>query len=252
MSTNSDLFEEPVQVDPPVQEDATQVDKYADLLKSIVNEEGNQKYDSLEKALEALAHAQRHIPELKAQLSEKEKRAMELEKLLGEHSSIEDLVSRLTEKKEPDGQGNHPVANGLDEQAVAKILEDRLAQRESAARAEANKSKVAQALNAKYGEKAPDEIKRIAAEVGMTPKELGELATRSPEAVLRFFNAAPVKGASPTVGGMNIPPYNSGRPEVKRPEKSVLSGVGASKGAAELMRQIREDTLDKAKNGYYQ
>jgi len=253
MSTNSDnLFNEPGKVDPPAQEGNPPVDKYADLLKSIVNEDGKQKYDSLEKALEALAHAQRHIPELKAQLSEKEKRAMELEEMLGKTSSIEDLVTRLTEKKEPDSQGNPPVANGLDEQAVAKILEDRLAQREIAARAEANKSKVAQALNAKYGDKAPDEIKRIASEVGMTPQELGELATRSPDAVLRFFNAAPVKGATPTTGSLNIPPINHGTSEIKRPERSVLSGPGAGKDAVELMRQIKENTLEKAKNGYYQ
>ena len=46
---------------------------YADLLRNIKNEDGNQKYDTIQKALEALSHSQTYIPQIKSQLTEREK-----------------------------------------------------------------------------------------------------------------------------------------------------------------------------------
>ncbi len=252
MSTNSeDIFatDNSGQTDPSDQTKPSLDSKYADLLKAIKNENGEQKYDSLEKALEALAHAQRHIPELKAQLTEKEKRAMELEELLGKTSSIEDLVTRLTEKKEPEGQGNPPVASGLDEQAVAKLLEQKLAERAIMERAEQNMSKFTQAVKEKFGDKAADAIQQVSKDTGLSMDDLKQLATKSPDAVLKFFNIQGAKSPSPTIGGMNIPPVNQQTTEPAKPTKSLLSGSGSGKDAVEYMRQIREHVLAEAQRG---
>lgn len=251
MSTNSeDLFNENNDgTTPAVETPNLSVDKYADLLKAIKNEDGAQKYDSLEKALEALVHSQDYIPKLKAQLSEKEKRTLELEELLGKTSSIEDLVTRLTEKKEPDSQGNPPVASGLDEQAVAKLLEQHLAQRDIAQRAEANMSKFTQALKEKFGEKASDEVKRISTETGLSLDDLKQLATKSPEAVLKFFNVSGAKSPTPTTGGMYRNPVTEQVTDPGRPNKSLLSGAGSSKDAVEYMRQLRAHVLAEAQAG---
>jgi hypothetical protein len=52
---NDDVFNNSGQ--PPLNTDTNNA-KYADLLKSIKNEDGIQKYDSIDKALEALRHSQ--------------------------------------------------------------------------------------------------------------------------------------------------------------------------------------------------
>lgn len=252
MSTNSeDLFNTDNHdgITPPVDNTNPSVDKYADLLKAIKNENGEQKYDSLEKALEALVHSQDYIPKLKAQLTEKEKRALELEELLGKTSSIEDLVTRLTEKKDPDGQANPPVANGLDEQAVAKILEERLVQRDAQRVAESNMSKFTQALKDKFGEKASDEVKRISAETGLSLEDLKQLATKSPDAVLKFFNVTGAKSPTPTIGSMYSNPLRESSTDPGRPSKSLLSGPSSSKDAVEYMRSLRAHVFAEAERG---
>lgn len=252
MSTNSeDLFNTDNNdgTTTPIENTNLPVDKYADLLKAIKNESGEQKYDSLEKALEALIHSQDYIPKLKAQLTEKEKRALELEELLGKTASIEDLVTRLTEKKAPDSQANPPVASGLDEQAVAKLLADTLAQRDIAQRAEANMAKFTQALKDKFGEKASDEVKRISTETGLSLEDLKQLATKSPDAVLKFFNVTGVKSPTPTIGSMYSNPLRESVTDPGRPSKSLLSGSGSSKDAVEYMRSLRAHVFAEAERG---
>ena len=57
---------------PPVEnKPQVPVDKYADLLKSIKNENGEQKYDSIEKALEALGHSSHLFHSLRVSLLKK-------------------------------------------------------------------------------------------------------------------------------------------------------------------------------------
>src|SRR3546814_1766851 len=68
------------------------VDKYADLLKSIKNESGEQKYDSIEKALEALGHSQSFIPQIKSQLTEKEQELERVKAELSQRQSVEEVM----------------------------------------------------------------------------------------------------------------------------------------------------------------
>ena len=69
-------------------------------LMEIKNENGQPKYDTLEKALDALAHAQQFIPKVKTEKDELAAKVAELEAKLAASGNVEDIVSKLLQKKE--------------------------------------------------------------------------------------------------------------------------------------------------------
>src|SRR3546814_7925150 len=83
-------------------------------------------------------------------------------------------------------------------------------------------SKVQEALKAKFGDKAQEAVAAKAAELGVSPSELGDLASKSPAMVLALFQTTGQSGPKPTSGSANIPPINHGQPPVGRPEKSEI------------------------------
>lgn len=234
-------------VDPPK---PSTNDKVETLLKSIKNENGEQKYDTLDKALEALGHSQQFIPQIKSQLTEKEKEIERLKAELEQRESIESVVQRLT-ARQTIVEDDPPAPVGLDEQAVQKLVEQSLGrtleQRDAQTRYQDNVSKVQDALISKFGDKTKEVLAEKAASLGTTPKELGDLAGRNPTLVLELFKAQGVSHTpNPTVRGRNVESTNLKPEELKRPEKSLLRG-GSNKDREEFMKQIATNV--RAKHG---
>lgn len=217
--------------------------KLADLLKSIKNENGEQKYNSVEKALEALGNAQAFIPQLKSQLSEKDQELERIKNELEQRESVEQVVQRLI-AKEPKGEGHPPATSGLDEQAVINLVKQTFQQNKQIETVEANRLKVQETLRVQFGDKAGDAVAQKAAELGTTPEELGELASKNPNLVLALFNTQGYKSPTVTVGSHNLPAGLNKPPELKRPEKSLLSGA-TTKEQKEFMRQVRANVYAK-------
>lgn len=219
------------------------VDKYADLLKSIKNESGEQKYDSIEKALEALGHSQSFIPQIKSQLTEKEKELERVKAELSQRQSVEEVMQRLIANNQ-NGEGNPPAASGLDEQAVMKLVQQTLNQTKEQETIASNQTKVQEALKAKFGDKAGEAVANKAAELGVSPKELGDLASKSPAMVLALFQTTANSGPKPINGGANIPPLRNGPEPVTRPEKSVLSGA-TTREQKDFLKKVQAEVYAK-------
>lgn len=243
MTDQSNVFDAPVNQNQDQQQQtqsAPSLEAYNQLLASIKNEQGTQKYDSLPKALEGLANAQQYIPQLKTELQQKEAELAELRNKLAQQASIEDVVSRLTAKQAQTQVESPTQASGLDEKAVLELLERQIAQRESASRASANAQTVHEALASKYGDKAQDVVAAKAQELGTTPQELGKLAAQNPKLVLGLFNTSTPSGPKPTVNGLNTSGFQQAPQQpLERPSKSLLRGA-TSKEQAEFMRKIKE------------
>ncbi len=220
---------------------------YSDLLKTIKNESGEQKYDSLPKALEGLANAQTYIPELKGQLEQREQELAELKAKLEGTASVEDLVAKLTAQKQEPSEVNPqtPAATpaSLDEKAVADIFAKMIQDRDTQSQLELNKATVSKQLNEKFGDKAPEAIAQKALELGTTPEQLGELSGQSPAMVLALFGGKQIS-TSPTTSSISLPMGSPEQPELKRPEKSLLAGA-TSKEQADFMKQIRDEVYRK-------
>lgn len=218
---------------------------YADLLKLVRNEHGDQKYDSIPKALEGLVHAQQFIPQLQTTLHSKEAEIERLQAELSKKANLEEVVSRLTATQQPSVRDEPPVTSGLDQQAVVNLINQTLQQTRQQDSVQANVLKVQEALSSRYGDKTVEALETKARELGTTRQELGELAGRNPSLVLALFNVQAPLGAKPTTGSVTIPSsYQPPREELTRPEKSLLSGA-TSKDQAEFMRKIKKDVYAK-------
>lgn len=221
------------------------VTKPEDLLKSILNESGEQKYKSVEDALIALDHSQKYIPQLKHQLTDNEQKLKDLEEKVGKFGNIEETVQRLL-AKEPTPAVTPPAASGLDEQAVRKLLADQLQAERVNATLSANQQKVNDTLVSKFGDKALDALEAKAAELKTSRQALGELAKQNPDLVLALFASAPHKDPNPSTSGRRTPDPVRVVDPLKKPERSLLSGPGANvrdqgERFALLRQQVHKD-----------
>lgn len=216
---------------------------FADQLSSIRNEEGKPKYDSVDKALEALKHSQEFIPQLKHENEELKRKLEELSANSEKMSKVEEMLERLAAKGAEDGQ---PANQSLDEQSVLALLEKQLEQRDQLSAAKQNVQTVQSKLQEKFGDKAAEAVRQKAEELGTTPEELGLLAERNPKMVLAYFGASAPSKNKITTPGQNTTSISSTQTEegLQRPAKSLLAGA-TSKEQAEYMRRVREEVYKR-------
>ncbi|MNY19707.1 hypothetical protein D3C86_1531530 [compost metagenome] len=159
---------------------------------------------------------------------------------------MEDVVSRLTaSQQQAQVKDEPPVTSGLDEQAVMNLVKNVLTQTEQQNSAKSNVLQVQNTLKAKYGEKTIEVLDAKASELGTTRQQLGELASTNPALVLALFGTQASNNAKPTTTSVTIPSsYQPPREELKRPEKSLLSGA-TSREQAEFMRKVKADIYAK-------
>lgn len=219
------------------------VELFATKLMDIRNERGEPKYDSIEKALEALRHSQEYIPQLK---QEKDRLAQEVQRMreeLAKHAGIEDVIARLSPQQQVEAPTTQVAPVALDEKAVQEMLQRALTEREKGQLASQNLSAVRKALVDKFGDKAAEEVKTKAASLGLPMEEVDRIAATSPSAVLAWFNAtSPTSSSAPVRSTVTIPERE---PEgITRPSTSMLRGASA-KDQAEFMRKIRDEVYRK-------
>lgn len=215
-------------------------DLFADQLAAIKNEQGAPKYDSVEKAIEALQHSQQYIPELKDKLSSQEAMISELQAKLEATEKVQDIVNQQTTPNDVQNT-NEP---SLSAEQVAELVTQKLEQQKALSTQEQNQISVNNTLTERFGTEAPAEVAKKAKELGMKPSELGELSKKNPAMVLALFGEKQSGSPSPSLGSVRTP---QDTPEVKplsKPDKSLLSGATA-KEQAEFMAKVREEVYRK-------
>ncbi|MNJ09621.1 hypothetical protein D3C77_37670 [compost metagenome] len=246
MPDQANLFEAQPQVTQQqveAQQQTTSVDtQLVDLLTGIKNESGQQKYDSVPKALEGLAHAQQYIPQLKSELVSKDQEIATLREELAKRTAVEDVVTRLTAAKvEQQEPGTPATASGLTEEAVLQLVQNVLVKQKVHDQAAQNTAQVQQALIQRYGDKSREVVETKAKELGLTAQKLGQLASENPQLVLALFNASPSAAVKPTTGSQHLPStYQPVQSKLERPTKSLLSG-STSAEQKEFMAKVKAD-----------
>jgi len=195
---------------------------FTDQLASITNEDGTQKYNTVEDALKGTKHAQEYIPQLKSQLSEKEAEVIALKAKLESQGTLEDVVSRLTEQpKTPEAESQPAPTATLTEESVMQLINNNKAKEQ----ADLNEQAVSASLAEKYGDKAPEMLQAKANELGSTVQELQKIARNNPTMVMSFFQTKPIQVNNPTPSSMNVPP-SSGEQAPARPKAlDLLKGT---------------------------
>lgn len=218
----------------PQQNPAT--DPLQDLLASIKNEQGVPKYKDVPTALSALQHSQAFIDQLKREKAEQDAKLAQLQAELEKRQAVEDVVNRLSQPSSNAATTNTEV---LTPEQIAKLVQDQLQQATDLSQKEANLRKVNETLITRFGDKAGEVLKAKATELGMTVAELGELAQKTPQAVLAYFPATTKDTPQPS--GLNTSGFQSSvnTTEIPNPSKSILSGA-SSKEQAAYMAQIKQ------------
>lgn len=231
---------------PPVEknEEAAPIvnDIWTEKLKTIVREDGTPKYSTVEDALEALNASQAHIANIEAEnalLAEKAKEAQTLKE------TLERLGNSMNEEKPVVVT---PQANGgLSEEAALELVNNVLNSRQQTEVAINNIKTVESKLVSKFGseEAAQRAIVAKAKELKVSLAKLKQDSATSPDYVLALFgNEKPT--AAPNTGTINLSRPQPTDSEVKRPDKSILSGRGATdRNQTDLMAQIRANIHKK-------
>jgi hypothetical protein len=229
----------------PATNQADSSNVFADQLSMIKNENGEQKYDTLPKAIDALAHSQQYIPQLKGDLDTAQAEIATLQEKLAKTEAVEDVVSRLTAQQQAPQAEVTPQTSGLDENAVETLLANMLDQRASQDTQASNEKLVSDALIKTYGDKTHEVLQTKAAEMGTTVQALQEQSRQNPQLVLAAFATAPQGSPQVTSGSITIPPITPNGPApVVAPKKSVLMGATARE-QADHMREIRDAVYAK-------
>lgn len=241
----TDVFDQNTQTPTPI----VSSDPFADKLKNIVNDQGQQKYENTEKALEALAASQAHIKRLEDEAKAREQEQQKLREEATKAQALEEIVQRLTGNRNRAPEVETPT-NPVDvEKVIATQVQNALSVEKQREAANANGQAVRNALVGKFGdvEKAREAVNAKASELGMTNEGLAALSSQNPKLVLSLFGLTG-QHSTPQVTTPSSTPLT--RPQVdtpvKAPEFSVISGPGATdKNRKELMAKIKEEIYKK-------
>ncbi len=251
--SDQDIFNEENKTDTADQQNGDDVTSvFADKLMAITKEDGTPKYDSIEKALDALKASQDHIKTLENDNRTHQQKIEELTAAANKVAELEEVIrtmsanGNMNNEEKPQG-GNPTDTGGLSEQEAADLIKRILNEERQTSTAIENVKSVESKLVAKFGDAATANkaVKEKAQELGVDLAKLKELSATSPKAVLALFgesNSSP----SATTSSVNTSGIQPKPSTLERPEKSILSGPGATdKNRMELMRKIKEEVYRK-------
>lgn len=226
----------------PVQQPSQQ-SAFTDLLGKIRNEKGEQKYNSVDTALDALAHSQSYIPQLKSELSAKDAEIQRLKEELSKRAAVEDVVEKLTARQaQPEST---PQVSGLSEQDVLNLVQNFSTKQQQEQAASLNEKKVSDALFGQYGDKTQEVVAKKAAELGMTVEALKTLSRTSPNAALQLFGSVSGNGAPKTTkGSISIPPTTQREENLGKPTKSMLIGA-STREQVDYLQKIKQEVYNR-------
>lgn len=224
---------------------SSQTDPFADKLGAIKNEKGEPKYKDIETALDALAASQQFIETLKAEKAEEQRKAQEAAAELAKMGSIDDFVKRISPDATPSTPAKTPEGGeGLSEEKVAQLLEDRLQRQAQETQRQSNLSAVVDSLSKVHGDstKVAEHIQAKAKELDTTPAALKEMAMSNPTLALNVLGGE-VKSAPKPSQSTTIPPVS---PTDDNPppnfEKGIARGGFTSKELVEMFRESKKYT----------
>lgn len=158
-------------------------DPVVTMLQEIKNDKGEQKYKTVEDAVNALKHSQEYIPSLTREKQRLEQELADAKAKAEKVSELESTVARLLEQRP--ASTNAPAV--VDESVIETLVTRTLARTKAQEDAERNTQTVVTAISSKFGDKAEEVFYGKAAEFGMSRAEVNQLAATKPKLVLSLL-----------------------------------------------------------------
>ena len=217
---------------------------FVDQLAVIKNEDGLPKYDSVPKALDALAQSQLYIQKLEGEAATNSTEMVGLREQVAKNAVVEDVVARLTAQNNDTPVQETPQPKVVDEAAVLDMVRNALNQDRTAEKSKENVSLVQTTIVGKYGEKASEAMAAKAVELGTSLESLKKLSAESPALVIALFDGAKAPVDNPTSSSVTLNLTPKGPVPLEKPTKSLLAGA-TSKEQTDFMDRVREDVHAK-------
>lgn len=185
MTDQSSIFNGQMEATPPQQaSQQAQPNPLENLLTQIKNERGEQKYKSVEDALNALKHSQEYIPQLNQRLQQTEAELEAARAAAARVAEVEATVARLMNR-----QTNEPAATPavIPEDKITELVQATLQRTRAEEEAAKNQKIVVQAVASKFGADADKVFYGKANELGFSVSEMNRLAATNPKAVLSLL-----------------------------------------------------------------
>ncbi len=240
------VFDDENKPNPEATPPVNQGNPFADQLGSILNDEGKPKYETVEKALEALNASQDFIKTLKTEKQELENKYTAVEQELAKRANIEDFVNRLsgTPNEPKPNEETPPVKDAISVESVEEMFQKQFEQREQQSRQQANLDRVVSELSKTHGDQANAVVREKAKELNTTTEKLQELARENPDMALRLLADGTSSSSSTQFTQHNSP---NNEPEVEMPkfEKSLTRGGVTNQELAKAWKEVGEYTQKK-------
>jgi hypothetical protein len=208
------------------------------MLAGIKNENGEQKYASVEEALKGLANAQSHIKTL-------EQEHAELRSTLKSQEDLAQLLENNKPKEETqEQQTQQPAQPTLTAEDVVQLLENR----EKAKVGNSNLDKVKEAMKQKYGVEYSKVLSSKTDELGLTPELVDNMAKTSPDALLKLFGVEASTPKPSMSGGANTQSFSK-QPE---PPKKFDPFSSPSSPEVEKWLEVSNRVAAQIEDGSYQ
>lgn len=189
---------------------------FAHILESIKRDDGSQKFDKVDTALQSIQPKDDHIAAIEAENAQ-------LKEDIAKFGSQEDILKKFLENRDP-VEDAKPADAQIDKGTMSEMLADMLDKRDAVNTANVNVTKVAQELANTYGAKATEIMSAKAKEMGISEAFLKDIIAKSPEAGMELLgikqaDKAPVQKLS---GSQNAENFNKAAPTAP---KSVLGNM---------------------------
>lgn len=161
-------------------------------------------------------HAQQHIQTLEAETKQFKEELERLREKADQSASVNELLEKLSNQQ---AQGQAVDLDDLVKQATQNVTQS-LEQKRLQDEQEANFNKVAESVQAKYGDNADTEMKRIASENDMSFEQLHQLAHTNPTLVMKLGGLTDKKSTAPSQGSVNTQQFQQ---EQQQPTKNISS-----------------------------
>jgi hypothetical protein len=204
------------------------------LLKNVVNENGEPKYKTIDELAKGAANAQDHIRNLETELKE-----------LREKGNASDKIDELLEAVKSKGSGQGEEASTMKPEDVLGIVKDYISDAKAAESRETNIKTVTSVFKDRYGADASEKLYGKAADLGFSNEEINRLITTNPKAALKVLGEdQPKSAAADPVGGVGS--VSTAHFQGKPADKPVsVMGLSSSKELTDAWKASQERTLER-------
>ncbi len=201
----TDLFEKPSPEDnqPPEDNSQTQTSNYTDLLAGIKNENGEQKFKTIEDLANGYSASQSFISTLKTEKSSVETLNAELSGKVKSQDELTELLNTAKPKEDIAEVPQIPASITLDD--VAGYLE----QRDAQSVVDDNVRSVKAAMQEAYGADASSKLLELSEAAGLDKGSAQSLAQSSPQALLKLLGVKGEKEVQSVNASVNTHSFES-------------------------------------------